>query len=391
MNKLPNWLQKIGLLLVLLAVPLVHAEAAASVTLSPTQETVTQNNMFTLTLSINTDSNAVTGSDVTLQYAPADLQFVSATNGNFFPNMIPANDATAGQLVLHGYVTSSGDARTGSGSIATIVFKALKSSGSSTISFICTSGGHDTNVVATNGQNVINCGLTNYVGVVYGAPSPTDTPTPTPTPGPGTPTPTPGQRGSPACTSLTSNISSAVTMPVPVTFTCSGIYSSGYIGAAYFDFGDGTHDTVAKNAGSPASLSTTHTYTSTGSFSASCKVQNNDQAWSGTCGDNITINPAPQVVHTYANLTSTSNSSVTPTPTPAMVALTPVTPTVAPTEALAPIPATSETGQGSSSFIWVMASIAIIVIGGIIYLVSRRKNVPPPLPPVQAPPPPPQP
>lgn len=375
---LPNWFNKIALLLVALAFPVVHAYAAASVTLSPTQETVPQNNTFTVTLSINTDNNSVTGSDVTLQYAPTGLQYVSATNGNFFPNMTPASDPSTGQLVIHGYVTNFTDAKTGSGNIATIVFKVLQSSGSSNISFICSGSGHDTNIVAASGQNVLACAQVNQVGVVYGTAVPTNTPTPTPTPGPGTPTPTPGPSATaPTCTGLNSDISSAVGVPLAVTFTCSGVYSNGYINAAYFSFGDGTVDTIAKNVGGNGSISTTHTYTTIGSLGASCKVQNNDQVWSSTCAKIVYINPKPQVTRTYAYLTQTSTTS-TATPTPLVVALVPVTPTATPTAQLTPVPTTAPPGQGSSAFMWLIISVGIILLGGIIYLLSRKKAPPPP-------------
>ncbi len=388
MNKLPGWFQKIALFIAVLAFPLVHAYAAASLSLSPTTENIPQNNTFTLTLSINTDTNSVTGSDVTLQYAPAGLQYVSATNGNFFPNMIPANDAGVGQLVLHGYVTNLSDAKTGSGSIATIVFKVIQSSGSSNISFVCTGSGHDSNIVTVSGQNILGCGQVNSVGVVYGTPNPTNTPTPTPTPGPGTPTPTPAQTNNtvPTCQSLNSSIASGVGVPLAVSFTCSGIDPDGYINAAYFDFGDGTVDTIVKNVGSPGSISTTHTYTTIGSLGVSCKVQDNNQIWSSVasvCTKIIYINPKPQVVYSYA--TKVGATTVTAMPTPPQVDLVVVTPTATPTAELTPSPeVAAQTGSGAVG--WLLGSVGIIIVGGIIYFVSRRKKGPQSPPPWMQPP-----
>lgn len=386
-NKLLSFLAAFTLSLLGFAFPVAHAQATPSLQFSPTSAVVVQNNTVTLTITINVDANAVRASDVTILYAAADLDFVSAANGAFFPTFSYANDATGGRLELHGYTAFIGDSRTGTNTYATVVFKAKKGSGSSTISFICSGSGHDTNIVTTAGQNILSCTQVNQVGLTYGDGIAAGT-TPTPTP-----TPTPGQAAAntvPTCITLSSDTSLAVGAPLTVSFTCYGVDPGGYINAAEFTFGDGTGDTIYKNAGSPGSISTTHTYTTIGALGASCRVRDNDNVFSNSTNDCkriIVINPKP--VNTAAAsyyqrviAAGTGNTNPILTPTPAEVALvyetpTPIAPIVSPTLALEP------TKNPLENLIWWIVGSFVAVLAAVLLL--RKKNPPPP--PIIPPPP----
>jgi hypothetical protein len=400
-NKLLNILAIFTLIILGVALPTVKAQVPPSVLFTPTTTTVVQNGTATLTITINTNTTAVRASDITILYAANDLEFVSAENGNFFPSFNYANDTANGRLELHGYTSYIGDSRNGTSTYATIFFKAKKSSGSSTISFVCSGSGHDTDIVTTTGQNILSCTQLNQVAVTYtGESTPTNTPTPTLPPGvttTPTPTPTPNQGSSntiPTCTVLSTSTSFAVGTPLAVTFTCSGVDPGGYINAAEFIFGDGTKDTIIKNVGSPGSISTTHTYTTIGSLGASCRVRDNDNVFSYNsyaCQRIIVINPKPVA----AAATSYYQRVIAPeivytdpvlTPTPPVVALVyetpmPEAPIVIPT--VPTVPEAPAKSAPSYTLWWILGIIAVIV--GVILL--RRKKEPPPPPPTTSIPP----
>ncbi len=383
-TKLLRFLTAVTVGFLALAFPAAQAQAAPSLLFSPTSAVVVQNNTVTLTLSVNADSGSVQTSDVYIRYAANDLDFVSASNGNFFPFFSSAPDPANNVLELHAY-TSSPIGTSGNGNYATVVFKAKKSSGSSTVSIDCA----NTHIYTISpAQNVLSScsSQTNSVALTY---SNGTAPTPTPTVGAGTPTPTPtpGQSGggnntTPTCVTLTSNTTTGTGAPLSVTFTCSGIDPDGYINAAEFTFGDGTIDTVYKNAGSPGSISTTHTYSTIGSLGALCRVRDNNNVFSGfsnDCKRVIVINPSTTTPATYYQRVI-AYTNITPTPeVVAIVSLTP-TPSVTPTLALEP----SKNPLGNLVW-WVIGVLAAIAAA---FLLLRKKKTPP-TPFIQPPPTPP--
>lgn len=393
-NKLLSFLTALILIFLGFSFPVAHAQATPSLQFSPTSSVVVQNNTVTLTITINADANAVRASDVTILYAANDLEFVSAANGAFFPTFSYANDATGGRLELHGYTAFIGDSRTGTNTYATVVFKAKKASGSSTLSFICSGSGHDTNIVTTAGQNILSCTQVNQVGLTYSDGIAAGT-TPTPTP-----TPTPGQAGTntiPTCVILSSNTSLAVGTPLTVTFTCSGVDPGGYINAAEFTFGDGTSDTIYKNAGSPGSISTTHTYTTIGTLGASCRVRDNDNVFSNSTNDCkriIVINPKPTSATArtyYQRVIAPEKGSVIPfvTPTPEVVALVYETP-IPEVPTATPTPAEELPAKPSMTTVlwWILGGLAVILGAVLLFRKKEPPYTPPPyIPPPTAPPP----
>lgn len=370
MNKLlPGIIRVIALFALLSVIPLGKVFAAASLQLSPTSSSATQNSTFTLTLTINTDNNSVTGSDVTLQYAPAGVEFVSASNGNFFPNLIPTNDSSTGKLVLHGYVTSLADAKSGTGTMATIVFKVKQSSGVSNVSFVCTNGGTDTTMIASSGQNILNCANINSATITYGNAILTPTPTPGNAP----------QGYTPVCIVLSSDSSQATGTPATFSFSCSGSDQSGLIMASTFDFGDGTVDTINNNVGSPGTITTKHTYTSIGTFRATCRLRDNDNMWSSipyACTKLISINPNPVTRVVYRTTSAQTNATNIGTPTPTLDVVSLTYPTITPIPTAEPTVTPTETSESSIPWFWIIAVLAVIV-GAFLTLKGRRPPTPP--------------
>lgn len=373
MNKLPKLFLSLLFLTAVLVFP-SSAHAAVRVYFDPTHTSVAQNNEFTVTVKIDAESNQVVGSDAVVSYAAADLDVTAVTTGGYFPEFTNANDAAAGRLEIHGYVTSTYQSKTGAGTLATIKFKVKKGSGSSSITLTCSGSGNDTNVLDISGQNILSCPQVNAVAITYTGASITNTPTPTQPP---------GDSGNtvPTCTSLTSNITTATGTPQAVTFTCSGVDPGGIITGYEFTFGDGTKDLVS-------SPMTTHTYTTIGTLGATCRVRDNANAYSGatdSCKRIVTIRPRTNTVATTSTNTSTSVSTVTKTPTPtpttAVVALISETPypTYAPIGTTEPLYAADE--EISSDRTWWIIGGAVAVL--LAYLLLRRKKkIPPPIPPM---------
>lgn len=356
------------------------AYAAPKLYFNPETIATTKDSQFTVTIGIDVESQQSFGADAVISYAGADLEVVNVASGNFFPQFNQAN-TTAGTLELHSYFSSLYESRSGSGTFATITFKAKKDSGSSTISFTCGGSGTDTQILNTAGTNILTCSVLNTVAVTYAGTSPTGTLTPTPTlPAGISPTPTqiPGNNTVPVCASLAANVTSGVGTPLAITFTCSGVDPDGDITAAEFSFGDRTTHTVYKNVGSPGSLSTTHTYTTIGSLGATCRVRDNNQVWSSVsegCKKIIQISPAAKKIA----------ATLTPRISPAPVAadIIPETPSPTPWPELSPTQEPEKPEDTSGKNPWVIVAI-LAVAGGIILLLLRRKKSPP-----QAPPPPP--
>ena len=381
-NKLPKILQSLILFILAAYAGAGTVFAAPNVLFSPTSQTVNLNDTFEVTITINAENNSVMGSDVTILYAGSDLEVTAKTNGGFFPEFTSANNPS-GRLELHAYTSAQFDSRTGSGTYAKVTFKAKKGSGSSGITFACSGNHTDTNILTTSGTDVLSCTALNQIGVTYTGV--TNTATPTPTTGSGsspTPTPTPtGGNTIPVCANLTSDISTAVGSPVPVTFTCNGVDTDGYINAMEFTFGDTTKQLIEKNVGSPGSISTTHTYTTIGALGASCRVRDNNAVWSSVpdvCKKIITIKPTPKPTSIATNK-GASDGVVLVSPTPIVVSIISETPEPTATATPTVTQPQENQPQGSPNW-WLLGGGVIAVLFGLLLL--RRRETPPYTPPI---------
>lgn len=145
---------------------------------------------------------------------------------------------------------------------------------------------------------------TEITGTPTQTPTPTSGPTSTPTPSPTvTPTPVAGNIN-PICVDLTVNPETG-TVPYTVTLTCTGRDDDGDITAAEFTMPDGSTKLVEQNVGSPGSLTTTYTVTTSGAYSFSCRVRDNNDVWiaSDDCRVSSGATPPP-------------GTTATPTPIP---------------------------------------------------------------------------
>lgn len=186
--------------------------AAGSLQFSPTSKAVKVGDTFDVQVNINTGSDSVAGADAYIIYDPSIVDYQSVTNGTFFDTPFkatyPPNKVYLGGIMDQGSLKPD----SGSGSMATITFKA-KQNGTMTLTFACgSSAAPQTSAISkknSGGQNIIDCnsnGTSTITVSGSGGSSPTATPTPssggsgaaaaTPTPGSsaataGTATPTP--------------------------------------------------------------------------------------------------------------------------------------------------------------------------------------------------------
>jgi PKD repeat protein len=181
--------------------------------------------------------------------------------------------------------------------------------------------------------------------------------TPTATP---SATPTNSPNAVPTCSGL-STIPSSGTKPLTVSFACAGNDTNNDITAAEFDFGEGSKVVVEKGIGQFGSLTATHTYTSVGTYNATCRVRDNNQAYSTipeNCKRVITVSavtPAPtKAASGSSDMVIYTGSTASPT-----AYIAPPTPTqepIIPTPIITPKPT-----QDYSKF-WQLGQVALISV-----------------------------
>src|SRR3989344_3513914 len=175
--------------------------------------------------------------------------------------------------------------------------------------------------------------------------TPTLTPTPTSTP---TPTPTTQPNSAPDCTGLSVSPNTGSSVPMDVSFTCSGADRGGLIMAAEFNFRDTGAEVIEKNAGSPGSIDTTHTFTQFGSYAVYCRVRDNDEVYSSipdACKKTVTITkPATGGTRTVVvTQPPEEEPEPTATPIPRPIVLVVNTPTPTPARSLGFAPTATPT------------------------------------------------
>lgn len=148
---------------------------AATLDFDPDATTVAPNGSFTVDVDLEAGTQQVASTDIYIVYDDTFLEVQQVTAGSFFP-LVQPNTETKGRLYIAGTVTSQGDFKTGTGTVATLSFKALQA-GSTTISFDCNNSASDKSKIVqndTSATNIIDCEslLTHNVTI-----STTDTPT----------------------------------------------------------------------------------------------------------------------------------------------------------------------------------------------------------------------
>lgn len=203
-------------------------------------------------------------------------------------------------------------------------------------------------------------------------PTPTATPSATPT-STLTPTLTPAPTNTPPrCNGISVN-PGAGTKPLTVSFSCAGYDPDNDITAAEFGLGGDLKRLVEKNVGQFGSITTTHTYSSPGTYRVTCKLRDNNQAFStmpGYCQYTIYVSDNA--------LTPTPIRTPTPTRKPSQdiapiiyTGAQPTTITPSPTTAIpTPIPTATPESPAFWSNEKVSQLIMMVIVSGVTMIIA---------------------
>lgn len=375
--------------------------AASSLQFSPATKSVSSNQTFTIDVTINTDGQTAMGANATVVYPAADLTVVSIENGSFFPDFTAPFDS--GLIEIRGYFSAANGGKSGTGTLAKITFKAIKSTGTSDVGFRCTDSSTSTQILNTDYTNILSCGSLNTLKVTYtSAVSPTNTTAPGSSPAPTAttkpnPTATPG--GSPAnkkpdCVGISVLPAVSGKTNSEITFSCAGKDNDGSIYHAEFFFGDGTSKKVSQIVGSSGTIMAKHTYTKTGTYTTACRVIDNDNATSDIPAICTLSYPIAQgTVQTTTKTTTsktTSQLAIIPTVEPTIPVVT-----LEPYQSPTPLPVDlgdtnfevqEPTDEPSSSIPWqwiaVLGGIGLLILIILILIIKSftRRRTPPSMP-----------
>lgn len=181
---------------------------AGTLKFDTTTVSTTVNNTFDIQVIVDAASDQINSIDAYITYDSSVLQAQSVVAGTFFPSI--AQNLTTGKVYVAGYVNDPATSKSGTGTVATITFKAL-TNGTSTLAYFCDTSVNESSKIIKNdinATNVIVCGSNGSSTVTVGTATTTTTPTPTGNASTTTTTTTP----------TSTSTSSATTLPKSGTF-----------------------------------------------------------------------------------------------------------------------------------------------------------------------------
>lgn len=177
-------------LVLTIAILLPSVISAATLSVSPSSQTINMGDSFSVTVNLDTQGAQIDGVDLRyLNYNPAILQLedanasasgVQITPGSLMPMTLANSANTTLGRVTFSQVTAGGNKYIGSGTLVTLTFKAL-SLGVANITFNYTSGNTTDSNVASQGSDILTAVINGSYTVnnpsASGSPSLTSTPT----------------------------------------------------------------------------------------------------------------------------------------------------------------------------------------------------------------------
>lgn len=336
---------------------------SATLALSPASGSHATNDIFSVSIMLDTHGAAAQGVDIiSLHYNPALLQVQdedATTSGvQIAPGVLMANTVfnsadPIARTITFSQVTNSGVSFTGSGSLATVRFKAL-AAGNAGVTFDFTLGNTADTNVAGNGSDIL-ASVANATYTISGAAVPQQPQDTTP--------------------------------PVRSQGTPSGALSAGVM-QTVISLSTNESATCKYGATSAAYASMANVFSTTGGVSHSASVAGLSNGTSYSyyvrCVDSAGNANADDYIIAFSVATQTPSPSPTPTPSPAPVS-TPVTPTPAPastttsgggggTPAATPAPSSTPSVVSASSYLPVGVNEGDLVRGpdGIkVYIVNH--------------------
>ena len=158
--------------------------SAASLSLDPADLEVEGGQNLELKINVDSASDETVGIDAVLIYDRSFLQFNQVKNGSYFPSV--ASKDEDGKVYVFAMVNSFNEPKSGQGTIASVVFTAIKE-GNITLGFDCGADlVNESNIIINdeNATDIINCtenGKTNIRILSSANPLPASAVSPTPT------------------------------------------------------------------------------------------------------------------------------------------------------------------------------------------------------------------
>ena len=94
----------------------------ATLDFDPNSTTVAPEGTFTVDIDLEAGTQQVASTDIYILYDETYLEVQQVTAGSYFP-LVQPNTETKGRLYIAGTVTSQGDYKTGTGTVATVSLK----------------------------------------------------------------------------------------------------------------------------------------------------------------------------------------------------------------------------------------------------------------------------
>lgn len=159
------------IIFILLILPLIKPKEVSAQTLSfePSTLGVVNGNQFTVKININTGGKETSGAEAMILFDSSILSIESVSNGGFY-TYFGSNpiSGTSNKYLISGYEQDSTSYKTGTGTLAQIVF-AAKANGTSSVSFECTSAKVDSNIYeGSTANDIINCGSLTQANYTVG-------------------------------------------------------------------------------------------------------------------------------------------------------------------------------------------------------------------------------
>ncbi len=160
----------------------VQAVEAATLKFDEATFSVASGDTFYVQVIVDAGSEQITSTDIYVLYDATILEAQSVSGGTFFPTV--TKNITSGKVYIAGLVDDPATSKTGSGTVATITFKALKN-GSATLTFSCDTSTYNTSKIIkndVNATNIITCAQNGSSAVTVGGGSSSGGGTTAPTP-----------------------------------------------------------------------------------------------------------------------------------------------------------------------------------------------------------------
>lgn len=142
-----------------------HISAAPRLYFDPASANVTKGTDLPINLQIDVENKSAFGADATITFTSNDLTVKSVTNGGFFSDFSYA--LSNGKIEIHGFFSALYDSKSGSGTFAVITLNSNKDSGNGNLNFTCSDNSGDTEILDSNGQNILSCSSLNQESLTY--------------------------------------------------------------------------------------------------------------------------------------------------------------------------------------------------------------------------------